>query len=89
VLASLPLVLPFSSPSIAETAEQSSRKKIRLPPEDIDKLQREYDATQLHQERGGEEKKARGATVLAWLFQKEIHAVEVDDTVTVIQCIHP
>src|SRR5947207_6174259 len=24
-----------------------------------------------------------------WLFQKEIHAVEVDDTMTVVQCIHP
>src|SRR4030095_54819 len=26
---------------------------------------------------------------LHWLFQKEIHAVEVDNTMTVIQCIHP
>src|SRR5438132_10266874 len=24
-----------------------------------------------------------------WLFQKEIHAVEVDDSMTVVQCIHP
>src|SRR6266545_1187084 len=26
---------------------------------------------------------------LHWLFQKQIHAVEVDNTIPVVQCIHP